>query len=170
MSDFDSRPIVVGVDGSPASRAALRWAVQEADRRGCPVDAVLAWQGGYGMMIGAVPADVMFQMAPEQDRDSWHHVLDDAVAEVSARGEVRTLLVSQDAGPALVEASENAALLVVGSRGAGSLRGALLGSVSAYCLRHASCPVVVLRDPDRRQETPPGVAGTGVLVTPGPLL
>lgn len=170
MGDIDARPIVVGVDGSPASRAALRWAVAEADRRGCSVDAVLAWQGGYGMVIGAVPADVMFQMSPERDRASWQRVLDDAVAEVSAGGEVRTLLVPQDAGPALVEVSANAALLVVGSRGAGPLRGALLGSVSAYCLRHAPCPVVVLHDPDRRQNTPPAVVGSGALVTPGPLL
>jgi nucleotide-binding universal stress UspA family protein len=55
MDDFDSRPIVVGVDGSPASRAALRWAVDEAARRGCAIDAILAWQGGYGTLATPGP-------------------------------------------------------------------------------------------------------------------
>jgi nucleotide-binding universal stress UspA family protein len=167
MEDFDSRPIVVGVDGSPASLAALRWAVDEAGRRACRVDAVLAWQRGRGMKIGPVPAGVPRRLAPERDRDAWKHVLDEAVAEVSAHGVVRKVLVSQDAGPTLTTMSENAALLVVGTRGAGPIRAAVLGSVSAYCLRHASCPVVVVHDPDRRPESLASVTDPGVRITPG---
>lgn len=169
MEDFDSRPIVVGVDGSPASLAALWWAVQEAGRRACRVDAVLAWQRDRGMKIGP-PAGVPRRLAPERDRDAWKHVLDEAVAEVSAHGVVRKVLVSQDAGPTLTTMSENAALLVVGTRGAGPIRVAVLGSVSAYCLRHASCPVVVVRDPDRRPESLASVTDSGVPAAPGLLL
>lgn len=169
MDDFDSRPIVVGVDGSPTSRAALRWAVEEATRRGCAVDAVLSWDGGYNMMIGVIPADVLLQSVPERDRLGWQHVLSDAVAEAAPCGEVRTNLVTQDPGPALVEASRNAALLVVGNRGMGSIKGALLGSVSAYCIRNSACPVVVVREPLSREDES-SLAGSGALATPGPLL
>jgi nucleotide-binding universal stress UspA family protein len=92
------------------------------------------------------------------------------VADVSAPGVVRKVLVSQEAGPTLTTMSENAALLVVGTRGAGTIRAAVLGSVSAYCLRHASCPVVVVHDPDRRPESLVAVGDSGVRVVPGPLL
>ena len=164
MDDFDSRPIVVGVDGSPASRDALRWAVDEAARRGCAVDAVLAWDGGYDMMIGVVPADVLVQSARWRDGHAWRQVLGDAVAEVAPRGEVRTNLVTRDPGPALVEASENAALLVVGNRGLGSIKGALLGSVSSYCIRNSVCPVVVINDSSPPEDKAPSV-GSGALTT-----
>ncbi|MEO6083894.1 MAG: universal stress protein [Umezawaea sp.] len=154
MDDFDSRPIVVGVDGSPESRAALRWAAEEADRRGCAIDAILAWQGGYGMVIGAVTPNVLAESTPERDHERWRRVLGDAVAEVDAGGGIRTVLVTQDAGPALVEASKTASLLVVGTHGAGPIRSALLGSVSAYCVRHAACPVVVIREPLPSKDKP----------------
>jgi nucleotide-binding universal stress UspA family protein len=154
MDDFDSRPIVVGVDGSPESRAALRWAVEEADRRGCAIDAILAWQGGYGMVIGAVTPNVLAESTPERDHERWRRVLGDAVAEVDPGGGIRTVLVTQDAGPALVEASKTASLLVVGTHGAGPIRSALLGSVSAYCVRHSACPVVVIREPFPREDKP----------------
>ncbi|WNV84800.1 universal stress protein [Umezawaea sp. Da 62-37] len=169
MDDFDSRPIVVGVDGSAASHAALRWAVDEAGRRGCAIDAILAWQGGYGMMIGAVTPDLLAESTPEREHDRWRRVLDDAVADVDAGGGIRMVLVTQDAGPALVEASKDAALLVVGTHGAGPVRSALLGSVSAHCVRHSTCPVVVVREPSPRKDRSAAV-GSGALATPGPLL
>jgi nucleotide-binding universal stress UspA family protein len=165
MDDFDSRPIVVGVDGSAASRAALRWAVDEAARRGCAIDAILAWQGGYGVMIGAVTPNLLVGSTPEGERERGRRVLADAVADVDA-GEVRVVLVTQEAGPALVEASRTASLLVVGTHGAGPIRSALLGSVSAYCVRHAACPVVVVREPPPREDEPSPVdsAASGALL------
>jgi nucleotide-binding universal stress UspA family protein len=88
--------------------------------------------------------------------------LDEAVAEAGV--DVRAVLAEGDARDVLAKASGNAALLVVGSRGAGPIREVLLGSVSSYCVHHASCPVVVVREPEPERVEPKPV------VTPGPLL
>lgn len=74
--------------------------------------------------------------------------LDEAVKTALAgleNVEVRTQVVHGDAAPVLIDASCDAALLVVGSRGLGAIVGTFLGSVSEHCVRHASCPVVVIR-------------------------
>ncbi|MEU4769059.1 universal stress protein [Actinosynnema sp. NPDC023794] len=154
--------IVVGVDGSPVSRMALRWAVEEAKLRGCAVEAVLAWHVDYGMVIGPMSATVAAGMDRDKLREEHRRVLDELVAEAGA--EVRAVLADGDARDVLVTASEHAALLVVGSRGAGAIREVLLGSVSSYCAHHASCPVVVVRAPKPAHVEPKPV------ITPGPLL
>ncbi|MFE9749377.1 universal stress protein [Saccharothrix saharensis] len=154
--------IVVGVDGSPVSRTALRWAVEEAGLRGCAVEAVLAWHLDYGLVIGPVSATVAAGVDPERLRENHRRVLADLVAEVG--GDVRPVLAEGDARDVLVKASEDATLLVVGSRGAGPIRGALLGSVSSYCVNHASCPVVVVRATEPAADEPKPV------IAPGPLL
>jgi nucleotide-binding universal stress UspA family protein len=161
MTDIDSRPIVVGVDGSPASRAALWWAVEEAERRRCSVEAILAWHKDFDMVIGPLSPDVMAGLMPARMRETRQRVLDEAVAEVPPGAKVRKVLEFQDARLALTIASEDAALLVVGG-GAGPARGALPGSVSGYCLRHASCPVVVVRDSQPRYEIPRQTTGSSV--------
>ena len=168
MEDLGSRPIVVGVDGSPASRAALAWAVDEAARRGCAVEVITGQHRDFGMAVGVVPIDMMIGMLPEELRAARQQVLDEAVAGISTEVEVRTVVAAEEAKLALTSASEHASLLVVGRRGLGAVMTALLGSVSAYCVRHASCPVVVINDlvepiPERRPETL-------VPATPGPLL
>ncbi|ROP35081.1 universal stress protein [Saccharothrix texasensis] len=154
--------IVVGVDGSPVSRTALRWAVEEAKLRGCAVEAVLAWHVDYGMVIGPVSATVAAGIDRDEVRESYRRVLDDVVAEVGP--EVRAVLAEGDAREVLTKASEHAALLVVGSRGAGPIREVLLGSVSSHCVHHATCPVVVVREPEPEHVEPKPA------VTPGPLL
>ncbi|NUT51148.1 MAG: universal stress protein [Saccharothrix sp.] len=141
---MDTR-IVVGVDGSPASRAALRWAVEEGRLRGCEVHAVLAWRVDYGMVVGPVSAGVAAGVDVAALRADHQAVLDEVVAE--AGGGARPVLAEGDARDVLVELAADAALLVVGSRGAGPIRQALIGSVSSYCVHHAPCPVVVVRDP-----------------------
>lgn len=148
MNDFEPRPIVVGIDGSPASKAALRWAVDEAELRGCAVEAILGWHRDFGMAVGAVPIDLMIGMLPDELRDAQQRILDEVVGEIDTKVEIRTVAAAEDARRALTKASEHASLLVVGSRGAGPIASALLGSVSTYCVHHASCPVVVLRDDD----------------------
>lgn len=162
MTDLDPRPIVVGVDGSPASRAALWWAVEEAERRRCSVEAILAWHKDLDMVIGPMSADVMAGLMPARMRETRQRVLDEAVAEAPPGAKVRKVLEFQDARLALTIASEDAALLVVGGGGAGPARGALPGSVSGYCLRHASCPVVVVRDSQPRYEIPGQATGSSV--------
>ncbi|MEU4744558.1 universal stress protein, partial [Actinosynnema sp. NPDC023658] len=131
---MDNR-IVVGVDGSPAGRTALRWAVEEAKLRGSEVEAVLAWHVDYGMVVGPMSATVAAGVDRDGLREDSRTVLDEVVAETGA--EVRAVLAEGDPRDVLVRAAEGAALLVVGSRGAGPIREALLGSVSSYCVHHA---------------------------------
>ncbi|MFJ4668353.1 universal stress protein [Kitasatospora purpeofusca] len=133
--------IVVGVDGSPSSQKALRWAVEQARLTGATVEAVLCWT--LPTVYGRAPMSV--------DRELGHaaeKVLAKAVDE--ATGDVRPVRIRKtavlgNASEVLVERSHGADLLVVGSRGRGGFAGALLGSVGQHCVQHARCPVVVVR-------------------------
>ncbi len=134
------RRIVVGVDGSPGAWRALEWAVAEARLRDSVVHVVHSWS--YPTLAGytAPQSDGFVQAAADVVADAVQRVaqLD---AGVVAKAEVRE---SQPAR-ALVEASEGAELLVVGTRGRGGIKGMLLGSVSEACAHHSHCPVVVVR-------------------------
>jgi nucleotide-binding universal stress UspA family protein len=139
--------IVVGVDGSPSSKAALRWAIRQAKLTGASVDAVTAWHipAGYGIAPG--PVDV-FDFS-----SNAKGVLAEALAEVSTLAPevtVRPQVTEGHAAEVLLRASHGADLLVVGSRGHGGFASALLGSVSQYCVVHAHCPVLVMRDGHQR--------------------
>lgn len=168
MSENESRPVVVGVDGSAAAQAALEWAVADARRRGCRVDAIRVWHPDAGLIIGAVPAEVVMAMSPQAVRAAAQKALDEAVQGFEGV-EIRRILVEGDPRTVLAEASQEAELLVVGNRGHGVLVEAVLGSVSSYCVHHAACPVVVLRAPKAEQPERP-VAEAAVPLTPGPLL
>ncbi|MEU3644873.1 universal stress protein [Lentzea sp. NPDC034063] len=167
MSENESRPVVVGIDGSPAAQSALRWAVEDARRRGCPVDVITAWHPDYGGMIGPVPAEVLMAMSPQAMKDSAQKALDGAVQGFEGV-EIRRILVEGDPRDALTRASEDAELLVVGSRGHSTVVEAVLGSVSSYCVHHAACPVVVIREPKVKKEY--ALATAAAPLTPGPLL
>lgn len=169
MSENESRPLVVGVDGSAAARAALEWAVEDARRRGCRVDAVTAWHPDYGFVIGAASAQVVMSMSPEAMRAAAQSGLDKAV-EGFEGVEIRPILVEADPRTALTEASKDAELLVVGNRGHSTIVEAILGSVSSYCVHHASCPVVVIREPKTEQQEEHPVVEAALPLTPGPLL
>ncbi|HXP33007.1 MAG TPA: universal stress protein [Acidimicrobiales bacterium] len=140
MADAERR-IVVGVDGSESSRRALAWAVAEAQRAGGSLRLVSAWM--FPMALGyafTTTVHDVHQAAQEVvDRAAAH------VAEVAPGIPVSGETAEQPAGPALVAAAKDAAMLVVGSRGRGGFEGLLLGSVSQYCTRHATCSVVVVR-------------------------
>lgn len=137
--------IVVGVDGSPGSEAALDWAAQETRLRGSSLLVLhafrlpLAYAGTH-----ADPASV----EPELTRQS-QAVLRTALDRVAAQagnGEVEGRLAGdQGAADALIQASADADLLVVGARGRGGFHGLHLGSVPIQCVHHAACPVVVVR-------------------------
>jgi nucleotide-binding universal stress UspA family protein len=167
MSENESRPVVVGVDGSVAAQEALRWAVEDARRRGCRVDVVSAWHPDFGLLIGPLPAEVGMQLSPQGLRAAQQAVLDEAVEGIEGV-EVRRVLVEGDPRTVLIEASVGAELLVVGNRGHGTIAEAILGSVSSYCVHHASCPVVVIREakPEREHLVMAALAPA----TPGPLL
>ena len=134
--------IVVGIDGSENSVRALRWAIEEARLRGATVDAIAAWSYPYVVVPGAI---VPAQPLADQAVDAQEH-LDRVMAEVGEeQGDVtvNAIVVEGGAANALVEAGQDADLVVVGSRGHGALR-SLLGSVSQDVLHHAECPVVVI--------------------------
>lgn len=167
MSENQARPVVVGVDGSAAAQEALRWAVGDARRRGCRVDVVSAWHPDFGLLIGPLPAEVGVQLSPQGLRATQQAVLDEAVEGIEGV-EVRRVLVEGDPRTVLTEASVGAELLVVGNRGHGPIVETILGSVSSYCVHHASCPVVVIRETKPEQEHP--VMAAAAPLTPGPLL
>lgn len=137
--------IVVGVDGSDSSRAALAWAVRQAALTGAKVDAVHAWRNPVGYSYGYGYAMVL----PVTDVQKFaREALDEAIAEVAdlAPGvEIRPLVVEDNPAQALLDNAKDADLLVVGRRGHGGFAEALLGSVGQHCVHHANCPVVVIR-------------------------
>lgn len=135
------RRFVVGVDGSDGSAKALDWATAEAIRTPASLDLVTAWM--FPMALGYA-----FAETPDEVRRQAQQIADVSVSHVAAVAPdvvVSSTLRQAEAGPALVELSTGADLLVVGSRGHGVLRELLLGSVSTYCARHARSSVVIVR-------------------------
>ena len=137
---------MVGADGSASSISALRWAISQAELTGAAVDAVIAWHypiptGGYGWAPTGMATSFDF-------KDNAEKVLAEAISTASgASGSVpvRARVVEGNPARVLLDASDGADLLVVGSRGYGGFTEALLGSVSQHCVHHARCPVVVIR-------------------------
>jgi nucleotide-binding universal stress UspA family protein len=143
--------IVVGVDGSEESRAALLWACDEAELRRAELVALHAWMPPIGPFAAqgiTVPEADMRALEEESVR-----MFDEALAAAPARGKgIERRIVDGLPAPALVAASKDAELLVVGSRGHGGFAGLLLGSVSYACAQRSHCPVAVVRPPLRRAE------------------
>ena len=135
--------IVVGVDGSPGSIAALRWAHAEARLRGATLEAVAVWQ--YPMMTTIPAFGAMPEVTDLTDETEQHlrAVVSEAGIESSSEVPV-TLRVCEGAASMSAAGAAGAELLVVGSRGHGGFAGLLLGSVSHQCTMHARCPVVVV--------------------------
>ena len=138
-SDISTPLIVVGMDGSAGSREALQWAVAHAELSGAAVQAVMAWQlpEVYSMASRDYEADARFELQT---------AIESALGP-DQRSHVTSQVVAGRPGHVLVDASRNAQLLVVGSHGHGELIGKFIDSVSAHCVYHAGCPVVVVRHP-----------------------
>lgn len=139
------RRIVVGNDGSPGAQTALGWAVAQAERDDADLDVVVAWDfvaKWANSYDAAWPGDADHLAADATT------VGDTAVAAVlGGRARPDWLHVRAVQGPpalVLTQASRGADLLVVGSRGTGGFAKLLLGSVSSACVRHATCPTVVV--------------------------
>ena len=135
-------PVVVGVDGSPTSEAALEFAFDEADRRRARLIAVHAWQDlvldpWFAPMIDwdVIAADERQLLA--ERLAGWGTKYPDV--------QVERVVVKDRPAHALQTRSVGAQLLVVGSRGRGGASGMLLGSVSQALLGHAECPVAIVR-------------------------
>ncbi|MET8336337.1 universal stress protein [Streptosporangium canum] len=133
--------IVVGVDGSAECEPALAYAFEQARLRGCALRAVHAWQRPVYGLIPEIPADIegvhRFHQRMVRDKlGTWR----EKFPEVEVVEDVR----SAHPVEALTEASDRAALVVVGSRGVGAVGSVLLGSVSRGVLHHAHGPVAVV--------------------------
>ena len=134
--------IVVGVDGSASSKAALSWAVAQSRLTGQPVEAVMSWDYPVNYTVAALGT---FEWA-----GSATLALENAVSEVVHGDDVPRVRQRVEQGHAarvLLDAAADAELVVVGSRGHGGFAGLLLGSVSQHVVTHARCPVVVVHAP-----------------------
>jgi nucleotide-binding universal stress UspA family protein len=137
-----SGPVVVGIDGSPVSEAAVAFAFEAAAARGVELVAVHAWSA---TAIDDALAPLMDWQAVAVEEDA---VLAERLAgwgQKYPQVTVRRHVVRDGAAHALVECSAGAQLVVVGSRGRGNATGLLLGSVSHGVLHGAHCPVAVVR-------------------------
>ncbi|SBT37095.1 universal stress protein [Micromonospora auratinigra] len=137
-----SGPVVAGVDGSESALRALGFAVERAAQRDVPLRVLRTWEPPGDRWV---PPDFDPQQAAAAEREAveadlaqWRETFPDVPVEVRV----------EPGNPAaqLVEASREAQLVVVGSRGRGGLRGMLLGSVSQQLIHHAHCPVAVVRE------------------------
>jgi nucleotide-binding universal stress UspA family protein len=141
MSTIPGNSIVVAVDGSPSSQAALDWAIDEAGRRSLPLHLLHAFGVDYSMM----PRPTLSPDGTSVDDE----LLDAGMARVRSLAPAVRVTSEADTGypaPALVALSGTADTIVLGARGRGAVRGALLGSVSLQVAMHARCPVVVVRE------------------------
>ncbi len=147
-NEADARPVVVvGVDGSEQSAAALRWAVRYAAAAGASVRAILAWHFPTSASVppvGVAPPPVRSEVE-ERVAAALAEAIAKAVPDASGvRIDGRTLYGHP--AQVLIEESRRADLLVVGRSGHGAFVGMLVGSVSQHCVAAAECPVVVVRD------------------------
>ncbi|WP_396451187.1 universal stress protein [Actinomadura sp.] len=149
--DQDQRPgaepgrVVVGVDGSAASRATLETAFAEAGLHGWSVHAVVAWESVPEEELPPLADEAGMRKAALARLDQLMMPLRELHPEVEARGEI----VIGPPREVLLDAARDARLLVVGSRGLGGFRGLLLGSVSHALVQHAPCPVAVVHPPQK---------------------
>jgi nucleotide-binding universal stress UspA family protein len=152
----DSGVIVVGVDRSDSAKAALRFALEEAQLRRARVRVVYAWQfrPSYGRNVAVEGVPLALGLNLEALASGAAAELDAIIAEAAPGAGgfgVEKRVEQGDPATVLIDQSRDADLLVVGSRGHGAFASLLLGSVSQACAQHAACPVVVVRGREQTQ-------------------
>ena len=145
-----AKPVVVGVDGSPASKVAVDWAARDAALRGAALKLVHVLTPPVVMAFPDVPMPPGFLQWQEED---GRKLLDNALKTVAeaagdTRVEATTEMVTGPAVPILADLSTDAQMVVIGCRGRGTLSRGLLGSISTGLAHHAHCPVAVIHDED----------------------
>ena len=149
--------VVIGIDGSEGSRAALEYACDEAALRGLPVTAVVAWTspGASVTPYPLVPsAHDLHKAALELATEEIRTVLAGRAARGASAPDVELAAVSGPAGVVLERLSAHASMLVVGHRGRGGVASRLIGSVGLSTVVHAKCTVVVVRPPGQDRPGP----------------
>jgi nucleotide-binding universal stress UspA family protein len=136
--------VVVGVDGSDPSVAALSWASRYGAATGATVRAVRVWHypTAAGLPPGKTPEPV------ENEVEGWvRDELTQAVTKANPdpSAQVESKIVYGHPAQALIDESRGESLLVLGHRGHGGFAEALTGSIVIHCVNHAACPVVVVR-------------------------
>jgi nucleotide-binding universal stress UspA family protein len=140
MEERKRHQIVVGVDGSESSNEALRWAARLAPSLDATIHAIVAWENPvvYGL-DAALPTWKPDETAQE--------ILNKSLEKVFGKTRPAGLIGSISQGHptfVLIDASKDAEMLIIGSRGLGGFAGLLLGSVSSTCAERAECPVLVV--------------------------
>ena len=135
--------VVAGVDGSPASHAALDLAFSAADVHRTPLTAMVAWPTAHPDDLPPLVDEAGLRETARNRLEGLLRPLRDRYPGVQAEGQI----VTGRPRETLLAASTGARLLVVGSRGLGGVRGLLLGSVSHALVHHAQCPVAVVHAP-----------------------
>jgi nucleotide-binding universal stress UspA family protein len=131
--------VVVGVDGSHQSMAALRWAARIAPALDADIEAVTTWH--YPAFYGVAP---VADWRPDLDAEKISELTLDKTFGSDRPARLSSSVHEGLAPQVLVEMSASADMLIVGSRGHGGFTGLLLGSVSSACAEHAQCPVLVV--------------------------
>lgn len=138
--------VVVGVDGSKDSGRALAWAAGEAALRGVPLRIVF----GLHMPVAGVPFSGAATLPPSAELEKRVQAILDAAARLAREAqpdiETETAVIRKPPADALLKESEAAGLVVVGTRGMGSIRSAFLGSVPVRLAAHAKSPVAIVPD------------------------
>ncbi|MBX9638799.1 MAG: universal stress protein [Mycobacteriaceae bacterium] len=148
MSQLDAKSVVVGVNGSQAAVNAAKWAIDEALSRQMPLRLAYVITGPKGRAGSAEASDWDLERAEMVLSQAESAVLSEAQAQ-GKPVEIETAILSGDPAQALVEASQDAALVCVGTSRRGWAADGLLGPTAAALVTHARCPVAVIRtDPD----------------------
>ncbi|WP_433618697.1 universal stress protein [Dactylosporangium sp. CA-139114] len=157
---MDDGMVVVGVDGGEPSLLAARWAAAEAVRRGVPLRVLLTYH--WRVPLTAFEPAGEFAEAAQWFADRSVTQVARQVSAAEPEADVRPLALPGHPAEMLLQAGDDAGLLVVGTRGRHAATGAVLGSVSQQVAVHASCPVAVVRGrADPAGDVLVGVDGSG---------
>jgi nucleotide-binding universal stress UspA family protein len=134
--------IIVGLDDSPSSRAALQWAAQQSLQAGTLLRAIHVLDLPYGM--SSVGWEDIPRLTQKEIESAYRTRITKVFEHIDPQPDWSMEFVRGDAGPVLVRESKDAQLLVVGTRDHVGLGRLFAGSISHYCVSHASCPVVAV--------------------------
>jgi nucleotide-binding universal stress UspA family protein len=156
-----SNVVLVGVDGSPDSETALKYALAEASRRGARLRVVSTYFPEYSVH-GHTQSLSASEPAIEDDVEAKvRRMVEDALADDAVAVPVDIVVAAGPAAAVLIDMSSEVDVLVVGHRGHGGFASMLLGSVGLQCVLHAHSPVIVVRPTDRTESVPTSSPGAG---------